>query len=241
MLRINTPKILLVEAKLSSLAVTPRSLDHQAADVIRQQILSGSFPPGHRLIETQLAEALDLSRGTVRSALQQLTYENLVLQLPYKGWLVPPLRSQDAWELYTLRSGLEGLAARLAASAITPEKAVLLDQSFQQLMDAAQRGDRNAVNEFDFAIHKTIIQLTEHRRLQEQYKIIEQQIQLYITACNTLLEFDLPEIADQHQLMVKAICCGDAALAQQIAQNHSTADGETLVKYLQGLEAKSSK
>jgi DNA-binding GntR family transcriptional regulator len=237
----NAFKTLFVEAKSPSLAVTPRSLDHQAADVIRQQILSGSFPPGHRLIETQLAEALDLSRGTVRSALQQLTYENLVLQLPYKGWLVPPLRSQDAWELYTLRSGLEGLAARLAASAITPEKAILLNQSFQQLVDAAQRGDRHAVNEFDFAIHKTIIQLTEHRRLQEQYKIIEQQIQLYITACNTLLEFDLSEIADQHQLMVQAICCGDAALAQQIAQNHSTADGETLVKYLQESEAKSSK
>lgn len=237
----NAFKTLSVEAKPPSLAVTPRSLDHQAADVIRQQILSGSFPPGHRLIETQLAEALDLSRGTVRSALQQLTYENLVLQLPYKGWLVPPLRSQDAWELYTLRSGLEGLAARLAASAITPEKAILLNQSFQQLVDAAQRGDRHAVNEFDFAIHKTIIQLTEHRRLQEQYKIIEQQIQLYITACNTLLEFDLSEIADQHQLMVQAICCGDAALAQQIAQNHSTADGETLVKYLQESEAKSSK
>lgn len=231
-----------MEAKSSSsLTVTPRSLDHQAADVIRQQILSGSFPPGHRLIETQLAEALDLSRGTVRSALQQLTYENLVVQLPYKGWLVPPLRSQDAWELYTLRSGLEGLAARLAALAITPEKAILLNRSFQQLVDAAQRGDRNAVNEFDFAIHKTIIQLTEHRRLQEQYKIIEQQIRLYITACNTLLEFDLSEIADQHQSMVKAICCGDAALAQQIAQDHSTADGETLVKYLQELEAKNSK
>lgn len=226
---------------MPQLTVTPRSLDHQAADVIRQQILSGSFPPGYRLVETQLAEALDLSRGTVRSALQQLTYENLVMQLPYKGWLVPPLRSQDAWELYTLRSGLEGLAARLAALSITPEKAILLDQSFQQLVDAAHQGNWEAVNKSDFAIHKTIIQLTEHRRLQEQYKIIEQQIQLYITSCHALLEFDLVAIADQHYSMVKAICSGDAGLAQQIAQNHSTADGEVLVKYLQELEAKNPK
>jgi DNA-binding GntR family transcriptional regulator len=230
-----------VAAKISSLTVTPRSLDHQAADVIRQQILEGSFPPGHRLVETQLADALELSRGTVRSALQQLTHENLVVQLPYKGWLVPPLRSQDAWELYTLRSGLEGLAARLAAMDITSEKATLLDQAFQRLVKAAEQENWEAVNEADFALHKIIIQLTEHRRLQEQYNIIEQQIHLYITSCHALLDYDLLQIIEQHRGMVEAICSGDAALAQQIAQDHTTADGEKLVKHLQELEAKNLK
>jgi len=50
-----------------------------------------------RLLEVQLAEQLNLSRGTIRSALQQLTHEGLVVQFPYKGCAVPALSSQDAW------------------------------------------------------------------------------------------------------------------------------------------------
>ncbi|MBV8883907.1 MAG: FCD domain-containing protein [Chroococcidiopsidaceae cyanobacterium CP_BM_RX_35] len=85
-------------------------------------------------------------------------------------------------------------------------------------------------------MHQTIIQFSEHRRLQEQYKIIEQQIRLYIASCNALYpSFD--GIVEQHKMLVKAICSGDAAIAEQIAKGHN-ADGKALVEYLQALERK---
>jgi DNA-binding GntR family transcriptional regulator len=92
-----------------------RSLDWRAADMLRLQILSGAFPPGHRLTETMLAHELDVSRGTVRAALRSLTYEGLVAQVAYSKWLVPELTSEDANEITTLHAALTGLAARLAA------------------------------------------------------------------------------------------------------------------------------
>jgi DNA-binding GntR family transcriptional regulator len=92
-----------------------RSLDWRAADMLRQQILSGGFPPGHRLTETVLANELDVSRGTVRAALRSLTYEGLVAQVAYSKWLVPELTPEDANEITTLHAALTGLAARLAA------------------------------------------------------------------------------------------------------------------------------
>jgi DNA-binding GntR family transcriptional regulator len=92
-----------------------RSLDWRAADMLRQQILSGGFPPGHRLTETVLAHELDVSRGTVRAALRSLTYEGLVAQVAYSKWLVPELTPEDANEITTLHAALTGLAARLAA------------------------------------------------------------------------------------------------------------------------------
>src|SRR5437667_10556847 len=58
-----------------------RSLDHRVADILRQQILSGALPPGHRLVETALAESLTISRGTLRAALRALTHEGLVAQV----------------------------------------------------------------------------------------------------------------------------------------------------------------
>ncbi len=224
--------------KPASSPINPRSLDVQAADVLREQILSGSLPPGSRLLEIELSEQLNLSRGTIRSALQQLTYEGLVVQYPYRGCTVCGLSSQDAWELYTLRQALESLAARLAAEAITPTQMELLEAALQQIMQSAKQGSWSEVADADFALHQTIIQCSGHRRLQQQYKFVEQQIRLYIISSNAL-HLNLDEIAEEHQWLVQAITSGDANLAEQIAKEHSI-DGPLLIEYLQKMESQRS-
>lgn len=218
----------------ASQLITPRSLDVQAADVLREQILNGALSPGSRLLEVELAERFNLSRGTIRSALQQLTYEGLVVQYPYRGCAVCGLSSQDAWELYTLRQALESLAARLAAETITSTKAEVLETTLQQIDEAASKGSWSEVADADFALHQAIIQLASHRRLQQQYKIVEQQIRLYIISCNAL-HLHLDEIVEEHQKLVNAIVLGDANLAEQIAREHNK-DGPLLVKQLQQME-----
>jgi DNA-binding GntR family transcriptional regulator len=224
--------------KQPSSTINPRSLDVQAADVLREQILTGALPPGSRLLEIELSEQFNLSRGTIRSALQQLTYEGLVVQYPYRGCTVCGLSSQDAWELYTLRQALESLAARIAAEAITPSQAKILEAALQKIIQAAKKGSWSEVAAADFALHQAIIQFSGHRRLQQQYKFVEQQIRLYIISCNAL-HIDLDDIAVEHQRLVSAIVSGDADLAEQIAKEHNT-DGPLLIEYLQKLEQENS-
>ncbi|MBE9016749.1 GntR family transcriptional regulator [Chroococcidiopsis sp. CCALA 051] len=226
----------MVELRHSNLAIVAKSLDIQAAEAIREQILSGGFPPGSRLLEIPLSEQLNLSRGTIRSALQQLTYEGLVVQIPYKGCAVLELSSQDAWELYTLRSALEGLAAKLAAAAMTADKAEILNSSLKQLIEATKSDRRGKVADADFALHQAIVQLSEHQRLQQQYQIVGQQIRLYIASCNTLIP-DVEEIIEQHRLLIEAICSGNTAIAERIAKEHNV-DGEELIKHLEKIEIK---
>jgi DNA-binding GntR family transcriptional regulator len=170
--------------------------------------------------------------------LQQLTYEGLVVQIPYKGCAVLELSSQDAWELYTLRSALEGLAAKLAAAAMTTDKAKILNLAFEQLVEATKSDRRGKVADADFALHQAIVQLSGHQRLQQQYQIIGQQIRLYIASCNTLIP-NVDEIVEQHKLLVEAICSGNTDIAERIAQAHN-ADGEELVNYLQKLDNRDS-
>jgi len=62
---------------------------------------------------------------------------------------------------------LEGLAAQLAAEAITSNKVDILNAALQQLVKAAKRGSWKDFADADFGLHKTIIQLSGHRRLQE--------------------------------------------------------------------------
>jgi DNA-binding GntR family transcriptional regulator len=219
--------------------INPRSLDVQAADVLREQILAGTLPPGSRLLEIELSEQLNLSRGTIRSALQQLTYEGLVVQYPYRGCTVCGLSSQDAWELCTLRQALESLAARIAAEGITSSQAKVLEAALQKIVQAAQKGSWSEVAAADFALHQTIIEFSNHRRLQQQYKFVEQQIRLYIISCNAL-HIDLNDIVEEHQRLVNAIVTGDANLAEQIAKEHNK-DAPLLIEYLRKIEQKSSK
>lgn len=223
-----------VSEKKSVATTESRSLDAQAAKILRDEIVSGDIPPGSRLLEVELSERLDLSRGTIRSALQQLIHEGLVVQYPFRGCVVVSLSSQDAWELYTLRSALEGLAAKLAAEAMTTDRISTLKTGLQDLKKAAKKKNWRDFAIADFALHQVIIRFSGHRRLQEQYKIIEHQIRLYIAACNSLHP-SLDELIEDHARLVQAICAADAPLAESIAKAHNT-DGELLVKHLQNLE-----
>lgn len=212
-----------------------RSLDIQATDALRERIVSGVFSPGDRLTEEALADLLSISRGTVRSALHKLTFEGLVTQIPYTGWMIPRLTAQDAWELYTLRSSLEGLAARLVADKITSDKSRTLRMALKRLSDAAKAGRHADVARADFEFHKTVIRLTEHERLGRQYGLVEQQVRIYIASCDALLP-DLDAIARQHAPIVEAICRGEGETAEHLAQAHNTVDGEALVRQLQTLD-----
>lgn len=211
--------------------VQRRSLDMQAADVLRDGIVRGQFAPGARLTEEALAESLEISRGTMRSALQKLAFEGLVCQMPYRGWVIPNLTPQDAWELYTLRASLEGLAARLVAASVTPENVKALKAALRRLSDAAAARSRAAVASADFEFHKSIIRLAAHGRLARQYALVEQQVRIYIASCNAPLP-NLDEIARQHQPIVTAICDGQQDTAEQLARAHNVVDGEALVRQL---------
>lgn len=213
------------------LAIKKQSLDKQAAASIRQQILSGAFPPGFRLVETWLAEQFELSRGTIRGALSELSHEGLVTQVAYTKWVVTEISVDDIWELFVLRSALEGLGARLAAEKITPENREKLRLAYEELVKAATANDRAAVTEADFALHKLIIDLSGHRRLESHYRLIEQQVRLVIASSNALLP-TTEQIVGQHEPIVKSIMAGRAADAENFIRYHNLSEGEALTAHV---------
>ncbi|MBW3557926.1 MAG: GntR family transcriptional regulator, partial [Actinobacteria bacterium] len=73
------------------------------ADVIRERVIDGSFPPGAQLGEVQLAEQLGVSRGPVREALQRLIQEGLLEGRPHRGVFVARLRGDDVVDVYRAR------------------------------------------------------------------------------------------------------------------------------------------
>jgi DNA-binding GntR family transcriptional regulator len=219
---------------MSALKVTLKSLEDQATDAIRGEILSGRFSPGSRLTEQSLVDEMGLSRGTVRGALQQLSFEGLVHLTPFRGWSVVTLTSSDAWEIYTLRNALEGLASRILAQRIDSRKSVELDEAFRQLVATVREARRAELVQADFHLHKTIIRLAGHSRLVPPYQAIEKQTLMFFVMAGEFVP--LQDYIDLHEELVRAIKAGDPDEAEKVASSHNTADGEALVRKLHAVE-----
>lgn len=216
-------------AKLTSLKSEKRLLDRRAADQIRTHILEGVLPAGERLLETQLSEELEVSRGTVRSALAQLANEGLVQQVAFTRWEVSDTSTVDAWEIYTLRGALEGLGARLAAANVTRADGERLSGMVEDLLKAIREGRLRDATDIDFGLHAAIVELARHKRLAEQHRFIVQQVRFHMVQSG-FLPNDYDGLVAEHKALVEAVIDGDADLAEKLARSHNDAEVKLLAE-----------
>lgn len=95
--------------------MTPPQEDRDLHQQILDAIDAGEFPPGARLLETELATRFGVSRTPIREALRRLETQGVVAHEPRKGAVVATLDYDQLGELYAVREVMEGLTARLAA------------------------------------------------------------------------------------------------------------------------------
>lgn len=210
--------------------IEKQSSEARATDALRDEILSGRIAPGSRLVEAELAQACGLSRGTIRAALQHLAAGGLVVPSPYRGYSVASLTSRDVWELYTLRNTYESMASRLVAESINDVQRAVIHQAFEHLKEIVQTRNKAAIFESDFNLHRVIIELSGHSRLQDAYVILERQVRLFYILCNEFMTFD--DYVTSHVGIIDAITRGDAKVAATLAAEHNTDDGQAVVQKL---------
>jgi DNA-binding GntR family transcriptional regulator len=215
--------------------VLSRTLPTQAAEVIRERILSGHYSPGARILETDLAKEFQISRNTLRTALQALAFEGLLVQNQFKNTHVPLPHSEDVFETYTLRNALEAMACRLAAERAQIFGTRTLDETLRAMSDAVHDDDRKAVVAADFAFHAAVIELAGHTRLGEHYGRLHAQTRLFLNL-TAGVDYELIEIERLHRELGDAIRRGDGDLAERLGGKHNTDDGERLCQVLRERE-----
>src|ERR1700693_1535683 len=96
------------------------SVADQVAAILRQRVLNGEMRPGTSLQEIPLAEALGVSRNTMREAMRILSLEGLLRRRIHRGIAVAQLSLRDVQEIYHVRRVLE-ISAVHAAKTPPPE------------------------------------------------------------------------------------------------------------------------
>lgn len=206
----------------TKMKIIKQSLEDQAATYLRTQILDGKFEIGAKIVESALAKDLELSRSTIRMALNTLAHEGLVVQKPYAGWQVIDLTEDDLLELYDLRVALETRAAWLAAERITEEGKARLRELMTHYLTVGRTDNVTGyeISKVDLALHSLIIELSDNQRFIQIYQNMANQILIYFNIDHW--DHDPQDSAESHVPLIEAICRGDSETAQRIAGEHIT-------------------
>jgi DNA-binding GntR family transcriptional regulator len=163
-----------------SLLPNRRSLSDDVVDRLRAAIVRGVFPPGQRLSEAALADALGVSRGPIREAFALLEREGLLKLERHRGARVTSLSIDDINEIYELRVALERLAIERACRFATQSDLGAMQDIVERLRDAVERADVNAVVEFDVGFHDLIYIAAKHERLYQSWSLLRPQIETFL-------------------------------------------------------------
>ena len=94
--------------------LTRTSTAERVAAILRERITEGSLPPGTRLSEELLGQALGVSRNTLREAFRLLSKERLLVHELNRGVFVRKLTLDDLVDVYRVRRLVEVAVVRSA-------------------------------------------------------------------------------------------------------------------------------
>ena len=202
-------------------------MQKDAYTLILEAIEGGTYKPGDRLVESELAERLGVSRTPVREALQRLETQAMLTR-DGRSLIVASLDHNQLAELYAVRTELEGLAARLAARHATEEEVRVL-QGMVAEDRALLGGDPRALSRANKRFHKQIHLASHNRFLVQQLDLVHRSMALMASTSFAAEGRDEVALAE-HDEIVAAIAARDGDAAYRALKTHISRAFETRLR-----------
>ena len=196
------------------------SIADQVYEQVRADVIRGVLPPGHKLVELEVAEQMGTSQGPVREALQRLEYEGLVERVARSATFVTEILTDELYELSSIRSMIEGFAVSRTAQAITDEQADELQELISKMTSAARDADIMTLADFDMEFHRRICEWSGNASLLRVWLPLSGQIQRFIIHSHPRRYPDLVHVATRHQPIVDALRSREPETASRVLREH---------------------
>jgi DNA-binding GntR family transcriptional regulator len=191
----------------------------QAWRVLRDSIVSGKLPAGTKLIGSQLAEQLGVSRTPLREAIQLLEREGFVRRLPNGVVEVVGLSHDEIEEVYAIRARLEGLATRYAAIRATAAELDELREILAAMRRAARRGKKADLDVEGVEFHEFIHRISRLRFAVQQLETMRDHIDRY-RAQTISSPGRLDALLEEHAEVVRWMEARDPDKAEEAMRHH---------------------
>jgi DNA-binding GntR family transcriptional regulator len=186
-------------------AVEVHSAEFVVYSALRREIVRG-LAPGTPLRLAQLASRFQVSTMPVRSAIARLESEGLVVQRPRRGAVVTGLTVEDFTDLYSIRAGLEGEAARIGAVAVSDDDVDRMRSTWLEMVDVYL--------ELEWRLHDICYEAGKRPRLLRLIRVYRRQAERYFRL--SLGELRELAVDVEHQEELIAACADrDPDRAQQ--------------------------
>ncbi|GAB4269749.1 MAG: pyruvate dehydrogenase complex transcriptional repressor PdhR [Deferrisomatales bacterium] len=214
-------------------------LSDAIAGQLERLILEGILKPGERLPpERELAQRLEVSRPSLREALQKLEVMGLVEQRQgggtyVAGILAPVLMEpllhvfqrhpETVYDLLEFRQALEGISAYYAASRSTEADREILSRRLEAIEEAHRRGDPGAEAEADAEFHLAIAEASHNVVLLHIMRGLFDLLRKGIVASREKLYLKAgvrETLYNQHRSLCRAVLAADPEAARTAASEH---------------------
>ncbi len=212
----------------SLLRLEKTSLREQALTALRRAITTGELPPGTHLVETELSEQLQISRGTLREAMRQLQQEGLIAAGARGRLAVRSLDAKEILDIFAVRAALESLAVRTLSQAEHRDAAVATLREAVRAMEEAVDHTLEERIEADLNFHRTLCQLTGNAMLLHSWQALEGSIRMSFMWAGMERAVGNMRV-DRHTAIVDVIAAGDAAAAADYMLSHMDEAATNLV------------
>ena len=207
------------------------SLTERVYQHLRVSVITGKIPAGTRLVESNLAADMKVSRTPVREALHKLALEGLLYSIPRAGYIVEAMSDHDIQDLFTTRTAIELLAAKWALEKITPPEIERLAQNIQKTEAAIEDRKTDRMMDLDTEFHQIIYKACRSKSLYQICQSLSDHTLKYRLAC-----IHIPEIAqrarDGHKKIYLAFRDQNAGALEQAIQGHLNIVRNDILEYL---------
>ena len=190
-----------------------------AYEVLKHAIITAEIPAGERIVETDYAARLHISRTPLREALRKLENDGLVEYIPRRGVVVRAFSIADVEEIYTIRNALELLTLPAIIERATPEDIADLRSRLRDMDELARKNDVSELSPVTRSFHSKLTSLSRQFRILRAMDTQDEYITRF-SAMAIRMESNLPEANLEHHQLVDLIEARDLPGFTQLMTSH---------------------
>ena len=204
--------------------VQPRILRQEVLSALRSAILANEITAGTRLLETEIAGQMGVSRAPVREAIRHLEQEGLVEIFPHRGAVVIGLPEAEIDAIYELRAVIEGRAIAAAVDVVGEPELARLEALIDDMGAAIKAREVEAIAEFDLQFHGLIVDWSGMTLLRHIWSSLDGLVRVRsyqaLDRPGSTARYFLKNAAGSHRVLVDALRSGDPDAAAVLARQH---------------------
>lgn len=192
----------------------------QIRDLVVSRIQDGTYAPGARLKELELASEFKVSQAPVREALRELESLGLVQSERYRGTYVREITPRETREAYQLRACMEEMAAQLAVPA-SKEDLALLQADVDAVVVSAWAQDLEAFARHNIAFHRRIISMSGNAVMLRVWDSLGWEVRSRVAIQIAKDDSRFNHAVNEHQTIVDLLKAGDGIGAGKVLRQHN--------------------